>query len=64
SPAYWPAATLREFAAVVWLDRLPTVGLSLLLAMPVAMAVFDHEAPTADLVLDGHQSIICELHRV
>ncbi|MBK3628016.1 YdcF family protein [Streptomyces sp. MBT49] len=42
SPAYWPAATLREFAAVVWLDRLPTVGLSLLLAVPVATALFEH----------------------
>ncbi|MFM9596596.1 YdcF family protein [Streptomyces scabiei] len=40
SPAYWLAATLREFAAVLWLDRLPLVGLSLLLAVPVATAVF------------------------
>ncbi|WP_369193274.1 YdcF family protein [Streptomyces djakartensis] len=42
SPAYWLAATLREFAAVLWLDRLPLVGLSLLLAVPVATAVLDH----------------------
>ncbi|MFF8675255.1 YdcF family protein [Streptomyces sp. NPDC015242] len=42
SPAYWLAATLREFAAVLWLDRLPLVGLSLLLAVPVATAVFQH----------------------
>jgi uncharacterized SAM-binding protein YcdF (DUF218 family) len=41
SPAYWLAATLREFAAVLWLDRL-LVGLSLLLAVPVATAVFEH----------------------
>ncbi|MFF7312606.1 ElyC/SanA/YdcF family protein [Streptomyces sp. NPDC008137] len=40
SPAYWLAATLREFAAVLWLDRLLLVGLSLLLAVPVATAVF------------------------
>lgn len=40
SPAYWLAATLREFAAVLWLDRLPLIGLSLLLAVPVATAVF------------------------
>ncbi|MFD8232937.1 YdcF family protein [Streptomyces sp. NPDC059696] len=42
SPAYWLAATLREFAAVLWLDRLPLIGLSLLLAVPVATAVFEH----------------------
>ncbi|MFE9030832.1 YdcF family protein [Streptomyces iakyrus] len=42
SPAYWLAATLREFAAVLWLDRFPLVGLSLLLAVPVATAVFKH----------------------
>ncbi|MGW0371904.1 YdcF family protein [Streptomyces coeruleorubidus] len=42
SPAYWLAATLREFAAILWLDRLPLVGLSLLLAVPVATAVFEH----------------------
>ncbi|MEU3853770.1 YdcF family protein [Streptomyces sp. NPDC029554] len=42
SPAYWLAATLREFAAVLWLDRLPLVGLSLLLVVPVATAVFGH----------------------
>ncbi|MEU1315003.1 YdcF family protein [Streptomyces tibetensis] len=42
SPAYWLAATLREFAAILWLDRLPLVGLSLLLAVPVATAVFAH----------------------
>ncbi|MFF7490613.1 YdcF family protein [Streptomyces luteogriseus] len=42
SPAYWLAATLREFAAVLWLDRLPLVGLSLLLAVPVATALFQH----------------------
>ncbi|WP_051789937.1 YdcF family protein [Streptomyces sp. NRRL S-1022] len=40
SPAYWLAATLREFAAVLWLDRLPLIGLSLLLAVPVATAIF------------------------
>ncbi|MFD8150812.1 YdcF family protein [Streptomyces sp. NPDC059720] len=40
SPAYWLAATLREYAAVLWLDRLRLVGLSLLLAVPVATAVF------------------------
>lgn len=40
SPAYWLSATLREFAAVLWLDRLPLIGLSLLLAVPVATAVF------------------------
>ncbi|MFJ7344457.1 YdcF family protein [Streptomyces sp. NPDC101110] len=42
SPAYWLSATLREFAAVLWLDRVPLVGLSLLLAVPVATAVFGH----------------------
>ncbi|MEU2542905.1 YdcF family protein [Streptomyces iakyrus] len=42
SPAYWLAATLREFAAVLWLDRFLLVGLSLLLAVPVATAVFEH----------------------
>jgi uncharacterized SAM-binding protein YcdF (DUF218 family) len=42
SPAYWLAATLREFAAILWLDRLPLIGLSLLLAVPVATAVFHH----------------------
>ncbi|MFJ8053643.1 YdcF family protein [Streptomyces luteogriseus] len=42
SPSYWLAATLREFAAILWLDRLPLVGLSLLLAVPVATAVFQH----------------------
>lgn len=42
SPAYWPAATLHEFAAVLWLDRLPLIGLSLLLAVPVATAIFEH----------------------
>jgi uncharacterized SAM-binding protein YcdF (DUF218 family) len=41
SPAYWLSATLREFAAVLWLDRVPLVGLSLLLAVPVATAVFE-----------------------
>ncbi|MFF7169268.1 YdcF family protein [Streptomyces pseudovenezuelae] len=40
SPAYWLAATLREFAAVLWLDRVCLIGLSLLLAVPVATAVF------------------------
>lgn len=40
SPAYWLSATLREFAAVLWLDRVPLVGLSLLLAVPVGTAVF------------------------
>ncbi|WP_329406022.1 YdcF family protein [Streptomyces sp. NBC_00704] len=40
SPAYWLAATLREFAAVLWMDRLLLIGLSLLLAVPVATAVF------------------------
>ncbi|MFD8222960.1 YdcF family protein [Streptomyces massasporeus] len=39
SPAYWLAATLREFAAVLWLDRLPLIGLSLLLSVPVATAI-------------------------
>ncbi|MCX3291803.1 YdcF family protein [Streptomyces sp. NEAU-H22] len=42
SPAYWLAATLREFAATLWLDRLPLIGLSLLLAVPVATALFQH----------------------
>ncbi|PTH85507.1 hypothetical protein C9J60_24970 [Streptomyces sp. A244] len=42
SPAYWLAATLREFAAVLWLDRFTLVGLSLLLAVPVATVVFEH----------------------
>ncbi|MFE4696830.1 YdcF family protein [Streptomyces sp. NPDC056738] len=42
SPAYWLSATLREFVAVLWLDRLPLIGLSLLLAVPVATAVFQH----------------------
>ncbi|MFE5144103.1 YdcF family protein [Streptomyces fagopyri] len=40
SPVYWLSATLREFAAVLWLDRLPLIGPSLLLAVPVATAVF------------------------
>ncbi|MEV5355686.1 YdcF family protein [Streptomyces sp. NPDC052693] len=40
SPAYWLAATLREYAAILWLDRLLLVGLSLLLAVPVATALF------------------------
>ncbi|MFE1251928.1 YdcF family protein [Streptomyces sp. NPDC058735] len=39
SRAYWLAATLREFAAILWLDRLPLIGLSLLLAVPVVTAV-------------------------
>ncbi|MFH9015646.1 YdcF family protein [Streptomyces sp. NPDC017943] len=42
SPAYWLAATLREFAAVLWLDRLPLVGLSLLLTVPVATVLLEH----------------------
>lgn len=42
SPAYWLAATLREFAAILWLDRLSLIGLSLLLAVPVATAIFEH----------------------
>ncbi|MEV7325290.1 YdcF family protein [Streptomyces sp. NPDC093970] len=42
SPAYWLSATLREFAAVLWLDRQPLIGLSLLLAVPVATAIFQH----------------------
>ncbi|MCF1644202.1 YdcF family protein [Streptomyces indiaensis] len=42
SPAYWLAATLREFAAILWLDRLPLIGLSLLLSVPVATAILQH----------------------
>jgi hypothetical protein len=40
SPAYWLAATLREFAAILWLERFLLVGLSLLLAVPVTTALF------------------------
>jgi uncharacterized SAM-binding protein YcdF (DUF218 family) len=42
SPAYWLSATLREFAAVLWLDRVALIGLSLLLAVPVATTVLRH----------------------
>ncbi|MFG2126447.1 YdcF family protein [Streptomyces sp. NPDC048751] len=42
SLAYWLSATLREFAAVLWLDRVALIGLSLLLAVPVATVVFRH----------------------
>ncbi|WP_051866385.1 YdcF family protein [Streptomyces griseus] len=42
SPTYWLSATLREFAAVLWLDRFALIGLSLLLAVPVATVVFRH----------------------